>query len=87
VFAGILTAIGPHGSTGSTATMILFGLTIATFIFSIIGMISGIFGNNKKWGILMVCCGIIVLFTTYFVGILATIFFLIGGIILYKNDK
>jgi len=87
VLSSLVTVIGHDKSTGFNSTIILFGLTIATVIFSIIGMISGIYGHNKRWGILMAFCGIIVLFTTYFVGILATIFFAIGGIILYNNSE
>jgi tetratricopeptide (TPR) repeat protein len=83
-------ALVSYSRSHDTATIFglpLYAMTLATFIFTITGMVSGIFGNTKKWGILMACCGIIILFTTYFVGILATIFFVIGGIILYKNEK
>jgi tetratricopeptide (TPR) repeat protein len=78
---------GLSALTNSSATMILLGLTIVTIIFSLIGMVSGISGKSKKSGILMIFCGIIILFTTYIVGILASIFFIVGGFIIYKNAE
>jgi tetratricopeptide (TPR) repeat protein len=82
---GMFTILGL--GKGETATGILFLAVLVTFILSIVGLIAGIYGNNKKWGIVMVICGVAIFFTTYFVGILASICFVIGGVILIENFK
>jgi hypothetical protein len=74
--------------TGSDLdSTIILGQMLIVIIFSIFGLISGIAGESKISGILMIVSGIIVLIASSFLGILTTILFVVGGYILYKNAE
>jgi tetratricopeptide (TPR) repeat protein len=62
-------------------------LTTASLVFSIAGMICGMTGRTRNAALLMIICGIVVLVATQGWGILVTIFFVVGGYILYENEK
>ncbi len=81
-----LTGLSLFGKSKET-TALLAVLTFLVILFSLIGMISGLIGHSKRSGILMILSGIIVLLCSYFVGFLASIFFVVGGFIQYRNTR
>ncbi len=83
----VLAGFASLGSGGEEAAAVLLVLTLITVIFSLIGMICGITGKSKMSGIFMIFSGIIILLVTIFVGFIASLFFIAGGYILYKNAE
>lgn len=68
------------------AGTIILGFYVFSLIFPVVGMICGMTGRTRKAGIVMMCCGGIEVFLELFsVGIVAGIFFLAGGFIIYRT--
>ena len=79
LFAGILSeSLYSTASQSST----LYEASVAAFVFSIIGVVGGIFENRKFLGAsLMLLAAVGILFTASVFGILAFLFFLVGAIV------
>ena len=72
----------------SDALTIISAFYVFFLIFPVVGMICGMTGRTRKAGIVMMCCGGIELFLDLFsVGIVAGVFFLEGGFIIYRTAK
>jgi hypothetical protein len=64
----------------------LFEVAFAAFVFSIIGVIGGIFENRKFFGgSLMLLAAFGILFSASLFGILAFLFFLVGSILIFAR--
>lgn len=64
----------------------IIGLGFLALVFSMTGIIGGIIKNNATGGVLMVLSGIMILFSVSLFGVPTLIFFLIGGILKYRDS-
>ncbi|MDK2974443.1 MAG: hypothetical protein PWP08_814 [Methanofollis sp.] len=64
----------------------IMGLGASALLFSITGIVGGVLKKNTLGAALMIISGILVLISVSLFGVPAFIFFLIGGLIKYKNQ-
>ena len=91
---GIYVCIREYVSISTNAWMntdtghLILGFYLVSLVIPVAGMICGVTGKTRKAGIVMAGCGILESFLNLFsVGILAGIFFIAGGFILYQEVK
>ena len=85
IIAVLVGGISAAYSTSSESTM-LYGLGLSTFIFSIVGVIGGVFERKRLiGGLLMLIAAVGVLVSISLFGVLPFLFFLVGAIVIFAR--
>ncbi|MGB9371608.1 MAG: zinc ribbon domain-containing protein [Halobacteriota archaeon] len=85
IIAVLVGGISAAYSTSSQST-VLYGLGLSAFIFSIVGVIGGVFERKRLiGGLLMLIAAVAVLVSISLFGVLPFLFFLVGAIVIFAR--